>query len=171
MNTNHVLLRLRLFKTSWMLFFVKKVLHFSQFNSSNSLVYLSFVMLVCLALASLSLSGPIYLRAHIGLFRLECATLCSFNQSVNKESMNKVYKTNIDCSIIGWWWKLSLPRCFPYQAYYQPLGFRLGVDSRPGMESTSGVIISTIILLSSQYLYTISLTLEGAVTAAKFETR
>ena len=31
----------------------------------------------------------------------------------------------------------------------------LGDDSRPGVDSTSGVIISTIILLSSQYLYTI----------------
>ena len=31
----------------------------------------------------------------------------------------------------------------------------LGDDSRPGVDSTSGMIISTIILLSSQYLYTI----------------
>ena len=44
-----------------------------------------------------------------------------------------VYKTNIDCSVIGWWWKLSLPRCCSYRPFYHPRGVRL----------------------SSQYLFTI----------------
>ena len=43
----------------------------------------------------------------------------------------------------------------------------LGDDSGPGVDSTSGVIISPIILLSSQYLYTISLTLEEVVTSCQ----
>ena len=29
-------------------------------------------------------------------------------------------KTNIDCSVIGWWWKLSLPRCCSYRPFYHP---------------------------------------------------
>ena len=36
----------------------------------------------------------------------------------------------------------------------------LGDDSRPGVDSTSGMIISTIILLSSQYLYTMDRNLQ-----------
>ena len=55
----------------------------------------------------------------------------------------------------------------------------LGDDSRPGVDSTSGMIISTIIFSSSQYLYIISMTYlyiismtpEKAVTAAEFGTR
>ena len=37
---------------------------------------------------------------------------------------DEVYKTNIDCSVIGWWWKLSLPRCCSYRPFYHPLGLR-----------------------------------------------
>ena len=65
-----------------------------------------------------------------------------------------VYKTNIDCSVIGWWWKLSLPRCCSYRPFYHPRGGGGGGDRRAGMNSTEGVIISTTIRLSSQYLFT-----------------
>ena len=66
-----------------------------------------------------------------------------------------VYKTNIDCSVIGWWWKLSLPRCCSYRPFYHPPPPPLpGGDRRAGMNSTLGVIISTTIRLSSQYLFT-----------------
>ena len=69
-----------------------------------------------------------------------------------------VYKTNIDCSVIGWWWELSLPRCcswIPALLHPTPLPPPPpplpGGDRRAGINSTLGVIISTTIRLSSQY--------------------
>ena len=86
-----------------------------------------------------------------------------WNYFINKGKLYKmrsfcfisVYKTYIDCSVIGWWWKLSLPRCCSYRPFYHPPPPPSpGVIEGAGMNSTLGVIISTTIRLSSQYLFT-----------------
>ena len=79
---------------------------------------------------------------------------------------HSVYKTNIDCFLFGAQFKIIGPRWC--QNHDHALSFTSGIV----MVLTSPQAYNfNCAPQSSQYLYTISLTFEEAVTAAEFKTR